>query len=275
MNYLLAKLKGRGVGKYGVLLSDVDVYDFNINNYASVSYEPDHKLDGDCWFKIDDFLAQDFCIAFLKQAFVAADYQQLGARDLSKIAFICSIQNGDYFFQKVTPSTLIRRKMISMGAQVELEENSPKIIINEAPDALYVANQDALYFRSLSAISTIFRGVEVLFKEATQEEASDFLSQPFISVNNDYGVDKVGKFNRKRIAMAVETLGRLDGKTKSKLFSYVSKYCPTLKYDKKLEIFDVGSEDELKNLLYGIEERYYTTLHGKEKRLANSVVSLP
>ncbi|MGA4445856.1 ATP F0F1 synthase synthase [Ectopseudomonas chengduensis] len=274
MNYLLAKLKGRGVNKYGILLSGVTAYDFDINNYASVAYEPDHKLDGDCWFKIDAFLGQAFSGDFLKKAFVAADYSQLKAKDLPEIAFICSIQGGDYFFQKVTPSTLIRRKMISMGAQVELEEGSPKIIVNESPDALYVAKQDALYFRSLSTISTIFRGIEVLFKEATQEETSDFLNEPFISVSNGYGVDKVGKFNRKRIAMAMETLGKLDGKTKSKLFTYVSKYCPGLKYDKKLEIFEIGNEEELKNLLYGIEERYYTTLHGKEKRLANSVVSL-
>jgi hypothetical protein len=36
--------------------------------------------------------------------------------------------------------------------------------------------------------------------------------------------------------------------------------------------FEVGTEDELKMLLYGIEQRFYTTIVGGEKRIANSVV---
>ena len=38
--------------------------------------------------------------------------------------------------------------------------------------------------------------------------------------------------------------------------------------------FDIGSEKELKELIYGIEQRYYTTEIGNEKRLANSVIKL-
>ena len=38
--------------------------------------------------------------------------------------------------------------------------------------------------------------------------------------------------------------------------------------------FEVGSENELKMLLYGIEQRFYTTPVGGEKRLANSVITL-
>ena len=34
------------------------------------------------------------------------------------------------------------------------------------------------------------------------------------------------------------------------------------------------SEKELKELIYGIEQRYYTTEIGNEKRLANSVIKL-
>ena len=36
--------------------------------------------------------------------------------------------------------------------------------------------------------------------------------------------------------------------------------------------FAVNSEDELKLLLYGIEQRFYTTLVGGERRIANSVI---
>ena len=47
----------------------------------------------------------------------------------------------------------------------------------------------------------------------------------------------------------------------------------------KEEVDDVSqianiSEKELKELIYGIEQRYYTTEIGNEKRLANSVIKL-
>ena len=38
--------------------------------------------------------------------------------------------------------------------------------------------------------------------------------------------------------------------------------------------FHVESEDDLKKLLYGIEQRYYTTKVGNEKRLANSITTV-
>jgi hypothetical protein len=35
-----------------------------------------------------------------------------------------------------------------------------------------------------------------------------------------------------------------------------------------------SSDDELKFLLYGIEQRFYTTMFGQEKRLANSIQTI-
>lgn len=62
------------------------------------------------------------------------------------------------------------------------------------------------------------------------------------------------------------------GATADNIFSYIGEYCPSLKTpDNK---FAVNSEDELKLLLYGIEQRFYTTLVGGERRLANSVIPL-
>lgn len=53
------------------------------------------------------------------------------------------------------------------------------------------------------------------------------------------------------------------------MFSYIQEYCPTVTFKKKS--FEIKTEDDLKNVLFGIDERYYTTQFGKEKRLANSV----
>lgn len=36
--------------------------------------------------------------------------------------------------------------------------------------------------------------------------------------------------------------------------------------------FKISNEKELKLLLYGIEQRFYTTPDGRERRIANSVI---
>jgi hypothetical protein len=61
---------------------------------------------------------------------------------------------------------------------------------------------------------------------------------------------------------------------KKQIVKYISKYCKNLKTNEDKNTFDIGSEKELKELIYGIEQRYYTTEIGNEKRLANSVIKL-
>ena len=47
-----------------------------------------------------------------------------------------------------------------------------------------------------------------------------------------------------------------------------------LQYDKVASTFEISDDDSLKLLIYGIEQRFYTTQFGQEKRLANSVQAL-
>jgi hypothetical protein len=59
------------------------------------------------------------------------------------------------------------------------------------------------------------------------------------------------------------------------MLSYIHSYCETkLKFDAENKKFEIKSDEELKYLLYGIEQRFYTTHIGNEKRLANSVQKL-
>ena len=62
---------------------------------------------------------------------------------------------------------------------------------------------------------------------------------------------------------------------KLEMHIYIESYCEAkLKFDGKTNKFNISTDDELKMLLYGIEQRYYTTPFGHEKRLANSVVTI-
>ena len=96
------------------------------------------------------------------------------------------------------------------------------------------------------------------------------MANDFIQLKQNYNASKVKTANRKRIALAQKTLESLDADSRRNIFTYIGEYCPELKVS--ATSFEVGDEEELKMLLYGIEQRFYTTIVGGEKRIANSVV---
>ena len=99
-----------------------------------------------------------------------------------------------------------------------------------------------------------------------------FLSESFISLSEEYGVDQVSKPNRKRVTLAMETLATLSAAERADMLLYINDYCRAkVGFDEDAGTFLINNDDELKLLLYGIEQRFYTTTFGHEKRLANSV----
>jgi hypothetical protein len=273
MNQVLAKIKGKGQKTIFKLLSNESLYEnIHFTNTAFVEYSPDHNLDEDAWFKIDDFSNQTYCIDLVKKDFDSKDYDDLHKSNFSNISYLCSYQSDDFYFQKITPALFIRKKMIAFGEVVTVKKHDNSLVINSLPDAIYFKNNDTLIFRNLATISSIFKGVDELYKEATNEEVNDFLDESFIELSNGYDVEKVSKPNRKRVALAMTTLSLMSDKDKKKMLSYIDEYCEQkLKFDKENHKFEIATDGELKLLLYGIEQRFYTTPIGEEKRLANSV----
>jgi len=72
MKQLIAKVKGRSKIKYYKLLSDKTIYECDISNFQLVTYEPDHNLDEDSWFKLEKFSEKSYCIDFLKKEFISS-----------------------------------------------------------------------------------------------------------------------------------------------------------------------------------------------------------
>lgn len=58
---------------------------------------------------------------------------------------------------------------------------------------------------------------------------------------------------------------------KKEMFDYIKDYYPNLNVNNGKA--QISNEEDLKNILYGLEERFYTTLISKEKRIANSITS--
>ncbi|MCB8818768.1 hypothetical protein [Desulfosporosinus shakirovi] len=274
MNHLIAKIRLRGnAQKYKKLLSAESIFEFPNDLVQHVQYSPDHNLDVDSWFGIEQFSAQTFCLDFLRTPFNSAEYDLLNTIDVDKLDFLCSYQNeNEYYFQNISKAQLVRKKLLYLGDAFRYERNSKTIVINSIADAIYMKDQDILYFRRLPSISGIFKGIDLLYREATEVETTDFLKREFIQLDEDFSAAKVGKANRHRIAMALDTLDSLEEEEKGTVLNYIQDYCPDLDYQNNA--FRIKSDDELKKLLYGIEQRYYTTPVGNERRCANSIIRL-
>lgn len=272
MNQLLAKTKGKD-GNYFKVISDEVIFNLPKDLDKPVKYQPDHKLDEDSWFAIDEFSTKEFCIPFLQKKFISTEYVQIEKKYYNSIDFLCAHQAGIYYFQKIGSKQFISKKLLSLNS-LTITENEPVIVINKYADAIYNLKKDTLYFKSLTLVSTIFKGIEELYREATENETEKFLENDFIVVGDSYSADKVKKANRKRIAMAMDTIKKFNLQEKKKIFSYIKGYCKDLHFDKKAETFTIETDDHLKQLLYGIEQRFYTTILGGERRLANSVTNI-
>lgn len=274
MKPVFVKLKSKEFRKI-VSLENEEIYPKKQSLFQNaVDYTPEYKLEEDEWFKITNFSKNDYGIEnLLKQDFDSVDFDLLTKKEFDKIDFLFTEIEQSIFFQNIPKSQLLKKKMIgNFGESFKYIAESKQIFIKEIPDAVYDTQTDALYFRKLESITGIFKGIDQLYREATTEETEKFLKNDFISLDNEYDVSKVKIPNRKRIALATDILNNLSAADKKNIFNYISEYCSNLKKDESS--FLISSEDDLKLILFGIQQRFYTTPVGNEKRIANSVIKL-
>lgn len=276
MNVIYVKLRMRGnSNKYRKMLStDKNVYaDIVELVESSMEYAPGALLESGEWFKITNASQQSYAIDLISNTYESLDFDSLSRGDFSKIDFLFVKNGTTIFFQNISKAKLALKKRIgSFGEEFKYQSNSEEIVINEYPDAAYCSDSDTLYFRKLEPLVGIFKGIDEIYREATDAETESFLENDFIALKGDYGIANVKTANRKRIALAIKTLSELNPEEKSNIFSYIGEYCPDLKSEDNA--FSVSNEDELKMVLFGIEQRFYTTPVGGEKRIANSVVPM-
>lgn len=275
MNYLLAKVNDRKEKYRKIISADTIFYNLPTDLSSHHEYTPAYKLEDDEWYSINDFSKKDFCIELIKNEFDSTPYKLLTKADPCNVTYLCAFQDDAiYYFQRVFKySVLERKRAIILGDEITVKETPKQIVLSDIADAIYVKSDDTLYFRKLETIAPIFTGIETLYREATKDEVTDFLGQSFIHTDGEYGVEKVGKANRQRLAIATESFNKLKPKQKAVIFKYTNEYYPQLNFDGKT--FTVSNEDDMKYFLYGLEQRYYTTPATNEKRVANSVSNVP
>lgn len=276
MNQVYVKIRLRGkANKYRKLLStDENLYcspDELIE--SSCPYTPGATLETGEWFKISEFSEKDFSIEITQKDYETVDYDSLQKAEYSQVDYLFAKIDDNLFFQNISKSKLVKKKgILGFGEGYRYERETAILFINEYPDAIYIPAEDALYFQRLEPIASIFGGISELYREATGHEVEEFLQNDFIDLTDGFESSKVKVANRKRIAMAMDALSKMHDDDKKQIFAYICDYCPDIVTPEQK--FKVGSEENLKMVLFGIEQRFYTTLVGGEKRIANSVVPL-
>lgn len=270
MNYLVAKV--RGVSEILKVLSTNDEI-FSLPDLAQTqNYQPDYKLEEDEWFILDNFTGRSFFNPLISNNFNGTSLNQIITDQYSKVDYFCIKQDDIFLFQKITPPQIVKKKWFHISNAPIIENDSPIMVLNDFIDAVYSKVHDILYFRDIARIKPIFNGVEQLYREATQTEVDTFFQHEFITLENGYLSSSVGTANRKRIALAMDTFNSFTDEQKQQIFTYTQTYCTDIVCSENS--FVISSEEQLKKVLFGIEQRYYTTPLGDEKRLANSILRL-
>ena len=145
------------------------------------------------------------------------------------------------------------------------------ITFQDRADAIYDPRSDELRFFKLDIIKRIFFGIEYLYKEATQKQLKSFMNCASLSFVNDFSIDQIGIQNRKRIALIYLKWMQSDSHTIKQYLTYARKYDISISDQQ----FVIGSDKDMKNLLYIIGERYYEAEIEGEKRIANSIIAIP
>ena len=224
------------------------------------------------WLRLENFSTKDFATEEIKKKTTGADYDLATQADAAGIEYIFELSDELLFFQKVTRNAFIKkRSFITLGEGFEKKENISLFQINVYPDAIYDRTKDVLYFRKLFSITKIFNGINEIYRAATDTEVQSFLAENAFSLADGFSAEKVKIPNRKKIALVQDTFSKMSKQKKKEMFDYIKDYYPNLSLNNGKA--QISSEEDLKNILYGLEERFYTTLITKEKRIANSITS--
>lgn len=269
MNYLLAKVK-RKQNLFKVLSTDDDIYNLPNDLDNGIDYNPATLLEEEEWYRLESFSNSGYASDFLTNDFDSVNHNQIIEADKVKISYLCAVQGDNYFFQIINSGQLIKKKWFSLD-ELSLEADKPIITINKNADALYDKVNDVLYFKKLSAANAIFNGMDQLYREATDAETQTFLASDFLRMTNGYDALAVKVPNRKRIAMVMNTLNAFTPQAKTDILAYIQTYIQVPYVN---NAFEIETEEHLKLVLYGIEQRFYTTQQGGEKRIANSIIAL-
>lgn len=275
MNTLLAFISGDAT--YKVLSKQDDIYDSRLLNFVhNCEFAEGTDLDDDEWFKLETFESKDYFLPILGEIIAAAQFNQLPEAKYADITYLMAVQdNGNTFcFQRLTSQSVLKKKILKISQAPVLQKLDKTILMEDLPHAVYKKDEKCLYFKKLSTITSVFPGIDELYREATEQETTAFMSEPFMEATGQIAPDKISSANRKRLHAAAVKLAGLTQKQQNIILNYIHRYNKDIPYDAATKKFSITNNTELQFFLWGIEERYFSTITKREKRVARSILRL-
>jgi predicted nucleotidyltransferase len=239
-------------------------------------YSPDEHLEDKEWYAKQDFRAKigghEF-ENFMKFHQSIVNFDKLERDEFSRVEWSCCEVCGKLYFQRFQKSSVIEKTgFFAVRGDFEFLRDVKVLVINPIPDAIYDPKKDILYFKKLDVVTGIFKDARKICEKASEKQVKDFLDDSLFAVDKGFNKDKISLINLRKIRTALKQLAsfRKAGR-EGELLHYFRTYRPELVSGNTLKI---GSQSNLRDVLYGIDERFYTTELNKTKRMASAVRKL-
>jgi hypothetical protein len=183
----------------------------------------------------------------------------------TEVKVLYSVSGEDKLFTKITS------RHVQQGSRYIVLEEKPKVV-EQGNALLFTGEVDAywtgtrLYFKKFTVARSLFPGIQKVYKEATEEEANEFLSSNLFTLKDEMSSDFISLRNRKRIAdiIEAEVIDLKDPEVCKNYLIYAKQYELDLEIeDDKISLIDNSDVEKVINLL---GESFYTTDVTGEKR---------
>lgn len=249
----------------------------NLDLQHAISYSPNSSLDDDQWFFLDSLPSKN-----IKNPITVClnansnDWVQISSDEYTSIRFLTLIDkiNGRAFYQKVPNSMLIKKPRLNwtgLNDQPSISAD-PIILINEIPDAIYVESTEKLYFKDISKLTDIFRGIDQQFKEATEVEVSDFVNSNIFNTASGFDIKKVSTPVRKKINAVQAHFDSFSAIEQAQFISNVQQYLSHITFQNGK--FIINNNEDVRDLADALDQRFHETPITREKRRTQSYRSL-
>lgn len=239
----------------------------------SIPYSPEAHLESGEWFKIEGVKGNGINNEIIT-SFKPSNYNNIKREEFEHIDHMVIVQDDNYYFEKISKRHLISAPTVVFGAKPTIKETNKMLILDGRFDAIYNALSDTLYFKNFGTLTSLFTGVTEYYKEATDEVVKKFLEDDSLEIDKDFNEGKVSKPNRKRIGLLVDRMDSFDTGEKQIISEYILKYVGNIKTNASKDKLIINNDEDLKHVLMGFLERYFTTIVTNEAKLATGVMPI-
>lgn len=239
--------------------------------HCFIDYDPKDKIDSEQWFILKDFSKINGAQIELPEQ--TTSFSKVVPSRYKEIEFISSFiptyrsLKKIFLLNRITPSLCIKGKSIlNFETKTPTVTDNPKILLlKDIPDGIYVADLDVLIFKNIDPLKPIFSSLEKLYRAATRKEVKKIFNSPLIDLLISY--EDMGISNLKRIN------GEFSRKIKDLTLSEIRK--KNKDYDLGLHCENgkvrLSTANDVKNLLFILDERLYEGESSGQKRIATAI----